>query len=76
MIDEDRVSKVFACPKDGINDDTTPIVQQPVYRNNLDDSNGCSQYDYRSNGWLTHCHILDHSAAGMMSVIMVTVTKK
>ena len=70
--DEGRVGRIVAYPKDGINDDKTPIVNQPVYRSNNDDSIGCSQYDYRSNGWLAHCHILDHSGAGMMSVNMIT----
>jgi len=67
-----REGKILAFPQE---DDDVPIVQKKVHRNTQGtmDNVNYPQYqtDFRSNGFLAHCHILEHSGAGMMGVIKV-----
>lgn len=74
--DAQRSGQAIAYPADE-SGTADPIVEQPVHSNNQNNDTidvNCTLNDFRSKGWLAHCHILEHSDAGMMSVVRVKDT--
>ena len=74
ITDVGREGQIIAFPDP--DDTTTPIIEQSVHRNTplptLEDPIHIgTQNDFRSKGWVAHCHINEHSEVGMMGIIKV-----